>query len=149
MNDSKPFWFSKRIHGAIGCLVVVLAMLFQAFDIRLTELQHEQTTQQIVAVVGLCGWLYNVFGSVVAKQRLRLRTKEKDGSAADAVDDDRGKSWLYRIVGAAGALAVLTVFGQLAQNQSGAAAADAAVHSEPADPPRGHPASDRPFDRHA
>ena len=149
MNDSKPFWLSKRIHGAIGCLVVVLAMLFQAFDIRLTELQQERTTQQIVAVIGLCGWLYNVFGSVVAKQRLGLRTKEKDPSAEDAVDDDQGKSWLYRIVGAVGALAILTVLGQHAEQHNRPAAADAAVLSEPADSPRGHPASGRPFDRHA
>lgn len=67
MNGSKWFVKSKRIQGSIVMLVMLVAM------VRGVEIDQAEIETQITAALALAGWAWNLYGSLVAKEKITTR----------------------------------------------------------------------------
>jgi F420-0:gamma-glutamyl ligase-like protein len=70
MNGTKVWWKARRLQGLI---VMALTMVATAAGL---DIEAAQIEAQVAAVVGALGWLWSLYGSIVAEKQIGLRDRD-------------------------------------------------------------------------
>jgi len=68
MEDTKPWYFSRTVWGA---LIAIAASIGSAFGIMLGEVEQATLTDAILQIVGAVGAVVALYGRLSARQVLR------------------------------------------------------------------------------
>lgn len=68
MNDSKPWYLSRTVWGA---LIAIAASITSTFGFTLSEADQNQIAETVLQIVGAFGALFALYGRLSASQTLR------------------------------------------------------------------------------